>query len=158
MLRKTKTIWSIIFFIAALCLSSCSPSSAMAKTQEAEAADSQPVLKTAIGDLVIASARLVDEVNGQKSQPEGKILLVILTQPGKENLTPGEFKLEDFQKMIQESNGEIYVSGKEDLQIISTMAGWVEDEFAMGFMVPVQDSYTLHWPENDPIALDVQAE
>jgi hypothetical protein len=58
--------------------------------------------------------------------------------------------------MIQDSNGLIYVSGKDDTQFISTMAGWVQDEFTMGFTVPIEESYTLHWPENSPIELSLE--
>jgi hypothetical protein len=71
---------------------------------------------------------------------------VILTQPALQNLVPGVFSLASFQKMIQDSSGNIYVSGEEGSQFISTMVGWVEEEFAFGFTVPTQRSFTLHWP------------
>lgn len=156
MLLRMKALWYVIPLIVALSLSSCSPSSAMPETAEANtAAPSQPILKTTVGDFVITSSRLVDEVHDQKSQTGEKFLLVILSQPNGENLVPGEFSLDDFQKMIRDSNGQIYVSGKDGFQIISTMAGWVEDEFALGFRVPILESYTLYWPENAPIELDL---
>jgi hypothetical protein len=154
MLVKVKAVGSVIPIILALLLSSCSPSSGLLKTEEVNtAAPSQPLLKTTMGDFAISSARLVDEVHDQKSQPGEEFLLVILTQPSLENLVPGEFSLETFQKMIQDNSGQIFVSGKDGSQFISTMAGWVEDEFAMGFAVPIIESYTLHWPGNPPIEL-----
>jgi hypothetical protein len=159
MLLKMKAVWSVIPVIVALCLSSCSPSSGLRETEEGNTATpSQPVLKTTMGDFVIASARLVDEVHDQKSRPGEKFLLVILTQPGLENLVPGEFSLEVFQKMIQDSNGQIFVSGKVGTQFISTMAGWVQDEFTMGFTVPIVESYTLHWPGNSPVELSLEGQ
>lgn len=154
MLIKMKAVWSVIPVLVALCLSSCSPSSGLPETEEVNTATpSQPILITTMGDFVITSTRLVDEVHDQQSRAGEKFLLVILTQPGLENLDPGEFSLEAFQKMIQDSNGQIYVSGKDGFQVISTMAGWVQDEFALGFTVPIVESYTLHWPGNSPMEL-----
>jgi hypothetical protein len=154
MLLKMKTVWSVIPVIFALCLSACNPSSGFPETEEVNKVTPSPtILKTTMGDFVITSARLVDEVHDQKSRPGEEFLLVALTQPDLANLVPGEFSLEAFQKMIQDSNGQIYVSGKDDSQYISTMAGWVQDEFNMGFTVPVEESYTLHWPGNSPVEL-----
>jgi hypothetical protein len=157
MLIKMKTVWSVIPVFVVLCLSACSPSSGLPEPREVNTATpTQPILKTMMGDFVIASARLVDEVHDQKSRPGEGFLLVILSQPDLENLVPGEFSLEAFQKMIQDSNGQIYVSGKDDTQFILTMAGWVQDEFNMGFTVPVEESYTLHWPGNSPVELSLE--
>ncbi len=78
---------------------------------------------------------------------------MILSKPDSTNLVPGEFSLDDFQKMIQDSSGQIYVSGKAGSKSISTMAGWVEDEFSMGFTVPDEDTYTLVWPGNSALEL-----
>ena len=108
-----------------------------------------------MGDFVIASARLVDEVHEEKSQAGEKFLLVVLTQPDLTDLIPGEFSLEDFGNMRHNSDGEIYILGSDNSRIISTMAGWVEDEFAMGFRVPILETYTLYWPGNSPIDLNV---
>jgi len=151
---KMKAVWSVIPLIVALCLSSCNSSTELQETEAVKpATPSQPTLKTTMGDLAITSARLVDEVHDQKSRPGEGFLLVSLTRPDLNNLVPGEFSLDAFQKMIQDSNGQIYVSGKEDTQFISTMAGWVQDEFTMGFTVPMEESFTLHWPGNSPIEL-----
>ena len=159
MLLKMKAVSNVIPIIVALCLSSCSPSSGLPETQEVNTASpAHPTLKTAMGDFVISSARLVDEVHDQKSRPGEAFLLVVLTQPDLGNLVPGEFSLETFQTMIQDSSGQIYVAGKEGSHSISTMAGWVGDEFCMGFTVPVMESYSLHWPGNSPIQLRPQGE
>ncbi|HLO14298.1 MAG TPA: hypothetical protein VK206_05685 [Anaerolineales bacterium] len=155
MLLKIKTMWIVVSAIAALCLPSCSPSSGLPKSGVLNTAAPSPQnLKTTMGDFLITSVRLVDEVHGEKSQPGDKFLLVILTQPGVANLIPGEFSLESFQNMIRDSHGQIYVLGNDDSPTISTMAGWVQDEFVMGFRVPMAESYTLYWPGNSPIELN----
>jgi len=155
MFQIKKAFLSVFFVILALYSTSCGPKSTLPVIgEENKTEPEQQVLKTTMGDFVINSVRLVDEVNDQQSQPGEKFLLVILTDLNGKNLVPGEFLLEDFQKMIQDSNGQIYVFGKGDFQIISTMAGWVEDEFALGFRVPIVDSFTLSWPGNSPIELN----
>ncbi|HLO14761.1 MAG TPA: hypothetical protein VK206_08030, partial [Anaerolineales bacterium] len=117
----------------------------------------QPLLKTAQGDFVILSARLVDEANGVKAQSGEKILLVILSRPGLAKLDPSEFSLETFGNMVHDSNVEIYILGNDGSQTISTMGGWVGDEFAMGFRVPAGvNTYTLYWTGNSPISLRVE--
>jgi hypothetical protein len=154
MLHKVKAVWSMLPIIVALCLSSCVPTSGTLETKKTDMdPPARPVLKTTMGDFVISSTRLVDEVHDQKSPPGEKFLLVVLTQSDLKDLAPDKFSLDTFQKMIQDSSGQIYTSGKNDSQYISTMAGWVEDEFTIGFPVPVETSYTLHWPGNSPIDL-----
>ena len=110
-------------------------------------------MKTSIGDFVIVSARFVDEVHGEKPASGEKILLVILSQPGVERLDPGTFSLEAFDKMAHDtSKGEIYILGDDGSKTISTMGGWVDDEFAMGFRLPAEvKTYTLFWQDNPPI-------
>lgn len=160
MTLKIKAAWFVIPIVIALSLASCNPSTAVPETEvvETEAVNetssSQPVLKTNLGDFIILSSRLVDEVHEQKSPSGNEFLLVVLTQPDLKNLLPGDFSLEAFQKMVQDSSGKIYVTGKDDTQFISTMAGWVEDEFTMGFTVSPSESYTLHWPGNSLIELN----
>lgn len=152
MLLKIKAVWRVILILTALGISSCGLSSGSPEAEQAAGAvPSRPVLTTTMGDLVIASSRLADEVHGQKARSGEKFLLVILTQPNLENLDPGGFSLETFQKMIQENSSQIYVSANDGSQYISTMAGWVQDEFAVGFAVPVGDSFILYWPANPPI-------
>jgi hypothetical protein len=113
----------------------------------------QAVLKTAMGDFLIVTARDVAEVNGVKPGAGEKILLVILSRPGQERLEPGTFPLEAFDKMIHDtSNGEIYILGSDGSKTISTMGGWVNDEFAMGFRLPEPaKGLKLFWPGNAPI-------
>jgi hypothetical protein len=149
-----KTVWIVFSVVTALCLPACSSSSELPETEVLNpATPSQPNLKTSMGDFLISSAHLVDEVHDEKAQPGEKFLLVSLTQPGLVNLVPGEFSLESFQTMIRESNDQIFVLGKDGAPVISTMAGWIEDEFTMGFRVPIAESYTLYWPGNSPIEL-----
>jgi len=117
----------------------------------------QPLLKTAQGDFVISAARLVDEVNGVKPQSGEKLLLVVLTQPDLTNLDPSKFSLEAFSNMTHDPSTEIYILGDDGSKTISTMGGWVGDEFAMGFRIPADiNTYTLYWTGNSPIALQVE--
>jgi hypothetical protein len=159
MWSKMKTVWIVISVITALCSPACRASSELPETEVLNpATPSQPNLETSMGVFSISSARLLDEIHDEKAQPGEKFLIVILTQPGLENLVPGKFSLESFQTMIGESNGQIYVLGKDSSRVISTMAGWIEDEFAMGFRVPIAESYTLYWPGNSPIELTLRSQ
>jgi hypothetical protein len=151
-----------------LFISACAPISSAAlaplTTEPSELATSvsstdatQPLLRTAQGDFVVASARLVDEANGVKPQTGEKLLLVILTQPDLANLDPSKFSVQAFHDMTHEADTEIYILGNDGSQTISTMGGWVGDEFAMGFRVPVGvNTYILHWTGNSPIPLHVE--
>jgi hypothetical protein len=117
----------------------------------------QPLLKTALGDFVIASARLVEEANGVKPEAAEKLLLVILTKPDLTNLNPNEFSLEEFSNMTHAPGTEIYIQGDDGSKTISTMGGWVADELAMGFRVPADvNTYTLYWTGNSPFPLQVE--
>ncbi len=50
------------------------------------------------------------------------------------------------------TNGEIYILGSDGSKTISTMGGWVDQEFAMGFRLrePAK-MLKLFWPGNSPI-------
>jgi hypothetical protein len=153
---------AIVLFISTCAPVSSTPLPAArapnALQEPAQSPDStQPLLKTEQGDFAIASARLVDEANGVKPQAGEKLLLLILTQPDLAHLDPSNFSLEAFHDMTHDTDMEIYISGNDGSQTISTMGGWVGDEFAMGFRVPVDIStYTLHWTGNSPITLRVE--
>ncbi len=143
------TFWLVMV----LGMSACVP--AVPPTLTPAAAPSNPILKTAVGELAVASVRRVDEANGAKAGAGEKILLVILTQPGQAKLAPDSFPLEAFQKAVQDvSNGQVHISTDAGAEAICSMAGWVEGEFAMGFRVPVTaKTYTLFWPGNEPLAI-----
>jgi len=157
--------FKLIIFVSAvlLSLSACmqpqtSPLATAEETKTLETPISgndigQPLVKTSIGDFVIVSARFVDEVHGEKPNPGEKILLVILSQPGLERLDPNTFSLEAFGNMTHDtSKGEIYILGDDGSKTISTMGGWVDEEFAMGFKLPAKiKTYTLFWQDNPPI-------
>ena len=165
-----KRIWIAFLLTLLLSLSECSgqpastdaPAEAGVDVTEAPAStsapESKPVIKTTIGDFVIDSTRWVNEVNGVTPGEDEKILLVILTQPGLERLDPKEFSLEAFDKALRDvSEGEVHISGSDGSYTISTMAGWVGenfDEFAMGFRLPVTaKTGQLIWPGNEPIEI-----
>jgi len=126
-------------------------------TSQSVSAEKQ-ILNTAMGEFEVSYVRFVEEANGVKPGPEEKLLLIGLTRPGLENLDPGNFSLEEFQNMIQDTNqGTIHLLGEDGSQTISSMAGWVSPEykeFALGFRLPsTVTAYQLAWPGNDPLAI-----
>ena len=155
-----KVLVPVILFIVSAC------NAPVAATEESGALatptpgndSAQPVVRTSMGDFVIVSARFVDEVHGTKPNPGEKILLVILSQPGLERLDPATFFLEDFDKVIHDtSKAPIYILGDDGSETVSTMGGWVDEEFAMGFILPAAaNTYTLFWPDNSPIEIVVE--
>jgi hypothetical protein len=153
---------SVMLFSLSACMQPQTPSSAATEIESSstpapESNSAESVVKTSMGDFVIVSARFADEVNGTKPNPEEKILLVILSQPGVERLDPGIFSLEAFGNMTHDtSKGEIYILGDDGSRTISTMGGWVNEDFAMGFSVPATvKTYTLFWQDNPPIDIVV---
>ena len=122
-------------------------------TPKAAEEATRPVIKTAMGDFLILAARFVDEVNGAKPTSGEKILLVFLSRPNNKPMDPSTFPLEDFDKMIHDtSKGEISILGEDGSRTISTMGGWVDEDFAIGFRVPVTaKTYQLFWPGNPAI-------
>jgi hypothetical protein len=154
---NTKAMRFTISVIAILLLSSCGQPSAPAETEAAyTATPSLQTLKTTMGDFVIVSARLVDEVKGTQAPSGEKFLLIGLVDSNMQKLVPGEFSLESFQATIQDSQSDIYIQGKDGSQsYYSHMGGWVEDDFVIGFTVPVEETYTLYWTGNAPIPLNV---
>jgi len=155
---KKKIVRIIVSTITALFLSSCSSFSELSKAKAANTVTpSLPKLKTTMGDFVIVSAHLVNEVHDDKAPDGSKFLLIGLVQPDLQKLVFGEFPLEDFHDTILESPDEIYILGKDGSQTFySNMGGWVEDDFVIGFTVPLTETYTLYWPNNNPIPLTVE--
>jgi hypothetical protein len=159
-----KSVMKIFILVVLFSVSACG--APLAAIEESRTLDTpmpgndaaQPVLKTSLGDLVIVSARFVDEVHGTKPGPGEKILLLILSQPGLERLNPATFSLETFDKMVHDtSKGPIYILGGDGSETISTMGGWVDEELVMGFRVPAAaNTYKLFWPDNSPIDIVVE--
>ena len=160
-----KSIGMIFVLIVLFNLSACQqfeptpaavlPAIKASETPRPEQEAAKPVITTALGDFVVVSARFVDEVNGDKPSAGEKILLVILSQPGQKRLDSDKFSLEAFQKMIHApTTGEIYILTGDGFRAISTMGGWVNDEFAMGFRLPIAaKTYSLHWQGNPAIEI-----
>jgi hypothetical protein len=159
-----KSKFKILVLVVLFSTSACRQQEAapIASTEESKALDTLvpenndialPMVKTSMGDFVIVSARFVDEVHGEKPASGEKILLLILSQPGRDQLDPATFSLEAFDKMAHDtSKGEIYILGDDGSRTISTMGGWVDDEFAMGFRLPAAvKTYTLFWQDNPSI-------
>jgi hypothetical protein len=57
------------------------------------------------------------------------------------------------------SHGEIYIFGSDGSRTTPNMGGWVAEEFAIGFNIPLgAESYTLYWPGNSPIDLHIEGD
>jgi hypothetical protein len=166
---KTKGI--IFLLTIVLLLTACAPAFTKPVTQTIEGTEviaatisstevTYPLIKTAMGDFVIVSARLVDEVRDTKAPPGDKFLLVELARPGLEKLVMGEFSLESFQEMVANDKNGIHVLRDDGSQLFySGMGGWLnEDEFVMGFTVfqPIPETFTLYWADNAPIELNIE--
>ena len=104
-------------------------------------------IHTSAGDFVYVSARFVDEVHGETPEPGHNILLVVLARA-----EGGEIDLAAFQEATR---GIVYVLGDDGSLTYSPMAGWVDDEFVIGFRPPeTAGTFQLIWPENPPIEVD----
>ena len=156
-----KTVRIFCSAVVILFLASCATRSEATETAAIPTATPSPQnLKTAMGDFVIVSARLVDEVHDSKAPDGYQFLLIGLVGPDLQKLVAGEFSLETFQSTIQKDQNEIYILGKDGSQTFYTqMGGWVDDamnDFVIGFTVPVGETYTLYWINNPPIPLNIE--
>ena len=105
-----KTVWFVISIIASLLFAACGSQSGSAKTDVIPTdRPAQQMLKTSVGEFVIVSARLVDEVHDSQAPSGQKFLLIGLVDANMQKLVPGEFLLEKLQAAIQESQNEIYI-------------------------------------------------
>jgi len=164
-MEHLKTIHKIMAVVILFCLTSCNALAHSSKAPDqftvmdetqaaADPSTSLPFLNTTMGEFVIVTSRLVDEIHGDKPLPGNKFLLVVLAGPEMAKLEAGIFSLEEFQKMVTASGDDIYILGKDNVQTFSSgMGGWAGEEFVMGFMVPESEPYTLYWPENSPVEL-----
>jgi hypothetical protein len=114
------------------------------------------VINTKMGQLTISSARIVDEINGDKPNPGEKILLIILGDPSGEALKTDTFSLEEFQNIIPDPyKGTIHILGNDGSETISNMAGWLGPEykeFGIGFRMPdAINTYQLFGPGMVPL-------
>lgn len=139
-------IW-IAWLVWALALTACNANpqapAAVSETAAAEAPLTDAIFQTEIGDMRYLSARFVDEVHGVTPNPGHKLLLV--------RLEPADGAELDLQK-FQEAHMQIFIEGDDDSSSLSTMAGFVEDGFVIGFQVPdTIQTYTLVWGDNPPL-------
>lgn len=109
-------------------------------------------LPTSNGDYKLISARIVPEANGNKPTPNEKLLLVVL-----ERTDGGQIDLAAFQTAIQEVPEGVYILGDDSSKTITTMAGWVDEDFSIGFRVPENlKTYELHWPGINPLIFELE--
>jgi hypothetical protein len=158
---KAKIAWLIISTLTMLFLSSCTLSE-LSKIK-AENTATPSLLKTTMGDFVVVSTRLVEDVKDSKAPDGYKFLLIGLARPDLQKLVAGEFSLESFQSMVLNSDNEIYVLGGDGSQAsYGGMGGWLDtsepvaDDFVIGFLVPIAETYTLYWTDNPPIPLNIE--
>jgi hypothetical protein len=58
--------------------------------------------------------------------------------------------------MLESSDG-IYIFRKDGSQALySQMGGWVEDDFVIGFTMPLMETCTLNLPDNAPFPLNIE--
>lgn len=152
-----KAVILLFTLLVVFTLAGCgAPAASPEDMPEVTAEPSPQILKTSIGEFLIDSARVADQVKDVQA-PEGEqFLLISFTFTDGTKPVAGELSLEDFQAMINSGEGDIYVESDDGTKILYTqMGGWLEDDFVFGFRVPVGKAYTLHWGGNDPIPLDV---
>jgi hypothetical protein len=125
--------------------------------------DTSVLLKTSMGDFAVVSARLVDTAHENKAPDGYKYLLIGLAQPDLQKIIAGKFSFEAFQSMALSSDNKIYILGSDGIQTpYNGMGGWLDDEeaiaddFVMGFLVPLADTYTLYWNDNPSIPLSIE--
>lgn len=147
---------ALLVSVAACQAAPAAPSpAAPAESATPVAPSSSRRLQTALGEFAVVAARYVAEANGTRPQPGERLLLVILAQPNLEPLTPNDLSLEAFDQAVHDpGDGGVYLLGADGPPVTSTMGGWVDEEFALGFRVPTTGgTYTLHWPGNDPLVI-----
>lgn len=150
-----KAVFMLFTLLIVFTLAGCNaPAGSPAGKPEVTAEPSPRILKTSMGEFLIDSAWVTDQVKDTEA-PEGEqFLLISITFTDGKKPVMGEFSLEDFQTMINSGEGDIYVLSDDGTQSFYTqMGGWLEEDFVFGFRVPVAGAYTLFWAGNDPIAL-----
>jgi hypothetical protein len=138
-----KTYRIALFLVVVITLSACAPRPAETAPTVAPAAPA--VLKTSIGDLRVTSARLVDQANSTQAEPGHKILLL-----GLERVDDSPIDLQQFQ----DAHVQAFIRGDDDSATTSTMGGFVDGAFSIGFQVPeTLKTYSLEWEGNDPVEI-----
>lgn len=137
---------TIIFILTACAPGSPSPTVPVTPPADASpttapvSAPAQPVFKTAVGDLSFVSARFVSQANSTTPEPGCKLLLVILERTDSAPI--------DLQQFV-DAHMQIFIEDYDGTSTLSTMGGFVDGQFAIGFQVPeTQVDFRLVWGEN----------
>jgi hypothetical protein len=163
-MKTTRTIFLLVMVLiftacaakpvpASLPVSAIPPATASVKETAAPIVSATPApggltFKTSIGDLVYVSSRFVEEVNGVTPAKGCKLLLVVLKQPDNSKI--------DLQKYM-DAHMQVFIRGDDGSETLSTMGGFVQGEFAIGFQVPeTVKTYRLIWGDNLPIEITPQ--
>jgi hypothetical protein len=134
---------ALLLVVVIVVLSACAPRPAEPTPTVAPAAPA--ALKTAVGDLRVTSARLVDQANSTKASEGSKILLLGLERPDGSPIDLQQF---------QDARMQIFIRGDDGSNTLSTMGGFVDGAFCIGFQVPENlKTYSLEWEGNDPVEI-----
>jgi hypothetical protein len=149
MIKKT-----ILTLLTIVLLSACAP--AQPAPQDTALADNVPVakqgqtpIKTAAGEMIYQNAKFVDEVNGTPSLPDCHILLVFLDKSDGSRV--------DLKRDGAAFSG-IFIHGEDGSETLSTMGGFVEGDFAIGFQIPKSvTTYKLVWGDNPEVFIEPES-
>jgi hypothetical protein len=111
-------------------------------------------VESAMGVLTLSDASIVDSIGGQVAEPGFQILVVTFS---------GEAS-DDVGSAMRGSEG-VYVIGNDGSRTERFMAGTTyiateketgKPKLEIGFTPPLSaTAFTLHWPDNEPIALEL---
>jgi len=105
----------------------------------------ETILETSIGDMVYQRAALVDQANFTTALPDCRILLIYLEKADGSAI--------DLAKDGAGFSG-IFIHGEDKSETLSTMGGFVEDKFAIGFQIPkTVKTFKLVWHDNPPLMI-----
>lgn len=149
-----KSNYDHLLLILLLFLAACTPQAAISDPALPDSTEipvgskdaTKSILKTNDGDLVYVSARFVDETPMETPAPGYKLLVVILERADGQAIDLESFNAEHV---------EIVVHGDDGSRTLSTMGGFLGEEFAIGFRVPDNAAtFTLEWGDNPPIMIE----
>ena len=105
-------------------------------------------ISTSLGDILLTKAEIASEnPMGEKAQPGYQILNVLFKSADGKQLDGMAF---------YNASKAVYVEGDDGSRTNSYMGGLVSGELMVGFTPPASaHEFTLFWPGNDPIKLEL---
>jgi hypothetical protein len=149
MIKHIRFAW-ILLLVLASCTPQPSASGAVLaddiETPVKAAELSNQLIKMDNMDMVYVSARYVDETPMETPAPGYRLLMIVL-----ERADGQAVDLESFNA----ARGEIAVVGDDGSRTVSTMGGFLGEEFVIGFRVPDSAAtFTLEWGDNPLIKVE----